>query len=686
LNISYACRKVAILSSLVLLICFSLVDLSIANEAKVIDFFKKQKISKEGSKISPVITKSLKLQNKLIELQSDNDPESKISNPFVKINEAGFVQVYLHLSHISDEVISVLLENEFNLEIVNNDLNMVQGWVSQSKIFDLSGLDFVTQITPPSYGITRQGSVITEGDPVLNSDDVREMFGIDGTGVKVGVISDGVDSLVASKATGDLPNDVTVLKPGNGDEGTAMLETIHDIAPGAELAFSEGFSTSMAFMKSIDDLINICNVDIIVDDVGFLLEPYFQDGVVAQKVEEAIASGVIFVSAAGNSADEHYQDLYVDEDLADDDFNFHDFGLASQGPSAISMPIVVGGTVFSPNNFIAVILQWNDPFGGSSNDYDLFLFDEEGTLLDSSTVIQDGTQDPIEVIVFDNNSAENKLVHLVIERFSGEQKILEMQFNGLISIEDFNVPGDSIYGHAAAKNNVTVGAVPVGNPDIIEPFSSLGPVSIFFNPVVQVTNSLNSSSPLITTSNNIPTEVRQKPDVVAPDFTNTSIDGFAPFAGTSVSAPHAAAVVALIIEAQDLAQSQVASLNNQFNKTSLLNDPIGIIDILKQNAVDLGAPGQDNIFGFGRVDALAAVQAVLPEGPVVPTPTPTPTPNPTPTPTPTVVTNNDDDSTSGCSLVENSNYSGIYSSLFILLVVLSTVFINRFHKTTKRNS
>ena len=275
MNITYGCGKVAILSSLALLICFSLVDLSIANEAKVIDFFKKQDISKQDSKISPVITKSLNLQNKLIELQSDNDPVSKISNPFVKINEAGFVQVYLHLSHISDEVISVLLENEFNLEIVNNDLNIVQGWVSQSKIFDLSDLDFVSKITPPSYGITRQGDVITEGDPVLNSDDVREMFGIDGTGVKVGVISDGVDSLVASKATGDLPNDVTVLEPGKGDEGTAMLETIHDIAPGAELAFYSGIYEVL--------LIDIYNVDII-RRLGLIFKGFAQKVVLGKDI------------------------------------------------------------------------------------------------------------------------------------------------------------------------------------------------------------------------------------------------------------------------------------------------------------------------------------------------------------------------------------------------------------------
>ena len=196
-------------------------------------------------------------------------------------------------------------------------------------------------------------------------------------------------------------------------------------------------------MQSIDYLIDI-RVDIIVDDRGFLLEPYFQDGVVAQKVEEAIASGVIFVTAAGNDADEHYQNLYVQNryfEFENNEFNLHDFGLASQGPSAISMPIVVGGTAFSPDNFIAVFLQWNDPFGGSSNDYDLFLFDEDRVQLASSTLTQNGTQNPIETVVFYNNSAQDKLVHLVIERVSGDEKILEMQFNGSFEYRTLMYPG-----------------------------------------------------------------------------------------------------------------------------------------------------------------------------------------------------------------------------------------------------
>jgi len=140
-------------------------------------------------------------------------------------------------------------------------------------------------------------------------------------------------------------------------------------------------------------------------------------------------------------------------------------------------------------------------------------------------------------------------------------------------------------------------------------------------------------------------------------------------------------VVALIIEAEAQAQSQVTSLNNQFNKTNLVNDPIGIINILKQNAVDLGAPGQDNIFGFGRVDALAAVQAVLPEGPPAMPPDdgdeiiiddPPPAFN--------------SSSSGGCSLISAGNFSGIYSNLLILLAVISIIAMRKVYKSINRCS
>ena len=45
----------------------------------------------------------------------------------------------------------------------------------------------------------------------------RAKFGVDGTGVKIGVLSDGVNSLAASQSSGNLPSNVTVL-PGQAGE------------------------------------------------------------------------------------------------------------------------------------------------------------------------------------------------------------------------------------------------------------------------------------------------------------------------------------------------------------------------------------------------------------------------------------------------------------------------------------
>ena len=70
-------------------------------------------------------------------------------------------------------------------------------------------------------------------------------FKVTGTGVTVGVLSDGVDSLAASIASGDLPADTRVLpgQEGDGDEGTAMMEIVHDLAPNAHLIFATAFTS-----------------------------------------------------------------------------------------------------------------------------------------------------------------------------------------------------------------------------------------------------------------------------------------------------------------------------------------------------------------------------------------------------------------------------------------------------------
>ena len=160
---------------------------------------------------------------------------------------------------------------------------------------------------------TGQGAVTSQADITHRAAVFRGLTGFNGTGVKVGVLSDGVAHLAAAQASGDLGS-VTVLpgQVGSGDEGTAMLELIHDIAPGAQLYFATAFTSITSFAQNIRDL-RTAGCDIIVDDVGYYVETPFQDGqgpgvmsptnagVVTQAVKDVTAAGAMYFSAAGNA-------------------------------------------------------------------------------------------------------------------------------------------------------------------------------------------------------------------------------------------------------------------------------------------------------------------------------------------------------------------------------------------------
>jgi hypothetical protein len=496
-----------------------------------------------------------------------------LSNPLVKVNDEGSIQTYIHVDTYGDEEKDLLEKHEAFIEITNEKLGIIQAWIPSNRISEVAELPFIRQITPPSYGTLRTGSVTTEGDAILTADVLRDQ-GFDGSGVEVGVISDGVDSRASAQATGDLPANVDIVtNAGSGDEGTAMLEIVHDLAPGAELSFCGGLTSSLAFIDCVEDL-GAAGMDIIVDDIGFFGEPYFEDGPVAQAVKGLLAS-VVYVSAAGNSAQTHYQNDFVGTNV----FGFedpgppvrslpeHNFGNAAGGSSDPTMDVLVGAGAT-----IVVVLQWNDPFGGSANDYDLLLVDEAETqVLTSSSASQDGNDDPIEALAFTNFLASTIRVKIVVVKFAGQDKLLKFfLLPGNILVEEFNVPGGSIFGHPAVDGVLATGAIDAsdsGNDDI-ESFSSLGPSAIFFPAQ----------------------ETRQKPDVTAIDgVTVTGAGGFpSPFFGTSAAAPHVAGVAAL--------------LKGGFTT------PLEIIDALKSSAVDLGNPGADNTFGAGRLDAFAAAQ------------------------------------------------------------------------------
>src|SRR5262249_43619449 len=266
--------------------------------------------------------------------------------------------------------------------------------------------------------------------------DLVRAQGLDGSGVVVGVISDGIDNLRAAQQSGDLP-DVNVpnggCRRGSGDEGTALLEIVHDVAPGAQLLFA-GPTDSFEMVQAVQCL-TAAGADVIVDDLGFFGEPYFQDGPVAAAVRSGVQAGVSYHSSAGNEAQQHLEQDFV----ATPNSTLHDFA-GGAGDNTNSVVVPAGGT-------LTCILQWNDPFGASANDYDLFLLDQNLRVVAVSNNPQVGAQDPIEAISVVNVGNSNAVANVVIDRFGqSAPRRLELFCLGASSLEHVT-PTGSIIGH-----------------------------------------------------------------------------------------------------------------------------------------------------------------------------------------------------------------------------------------------
>ena len=479
----------------------------------------------------------------------------------------GRVRVYVRLESVEEDTLARLRGAGVEVERTDRAGSRVPALVDARQLRDLAALPSVLAVRPAERGRLRTGSVTSQGDAASRADLVRGL-GYDGSGTVVGIISDGIDHAASAQATGDLPA-VTVpagasCHHGSGDEGTALLEIVHDLAPGAQLLFSEGATSSLVFIDSVHCL-TAAGAGVIADDIGYFDEPFFADGPLALAVRAAVQAGVSYHSAAGNEALEH-----VEQPFRASANGFHDF-LGGPVDQADDMTIPPGATLLC-------ILQWNDPFGGSANDYDLGIFDASLTqLLAASTNTQNGTQDPLEVAAVTNTSGSAELVKVAIEKFSGADRVLEMFcFDG---VAQQYVTDGSIVGQPALPEVVAVGAIDVNDPGLndVEPYSSLGPSQVYF--------------PAPAT--------RPKPDLAGFDgVTITNAGGFpacppsCTFFGTSAAAPHSAAVAALLL-----------SKNHSLT-------PAHIQDALRGGAVDIGPAGFDEAAGAGRLDALAAAALV----------------------------------------------------------------------------
>jgi Subtilase family len=439
----------------------------------------------------------------------------------------------------------------------------------------LPGVKAVLMAAPPVADI---GKATSQGTEVIRSDKANAQ-GSTGAGVTVGALSDSYDGALRPKTTarqdvrsGDLPgvdnpngflDPVVVLKdfPLFGlDEGRGMLQIVHDVAPGARLCFATANSTPTAFANNIRALADKggrCGADVIVDDILYLTEPMFSDGLIAQAVDEVVGGGASYFASAGNRASSQGYRA---------DFEKVSNSAARAGSNTVDLSLIpsartpggfhnfnpggatdIAQTVELPVTDNRIVFQWTDPFdaGGVTTDYDIYVFSANGnTLVASSDDDNVATDQPVELVTIPQ-AGTYQIVFARADSGAGAptaKTLRYVNFGEVIGGEYQPFYTPVTYGHNSAAGAVGTAAVAWYQSYIPEYFSSPGPSLIHFdadgNRLAEV-------------------EVREKPDLAAPDGGNTThfisdtdedTDNLPNFFGTSAAAPHAAAVAALVIE------------------------------------------------------------------------------------------------------------------------------------------
>ncbi|NNG01091.1 MAG: S8 family serine peptidase [Desulfobacteraceae bacterium] len=495
---------------------------------------------------------------------------------------------------------------------------MVSGTLPIEALAGLAQLKTL-QFARPAMAATQVGLVTSEGDPAMNADLAREESEVSGRGVTVGAMSDSYDCLGGAAddiATGDLPREsrITILDdsacPGS-DEGRAMMQLIRDVAPRSDQAFHTAFGGQADFAWGIIELAIQAGSDIIVDDVFYYAEPMFQDGIIAQAVDLAKTSGVAYFSSAGNggrNAWETEEGGFVSSGIPGIFGGMrHDF---DPGPGVDDLQSVLIGT-----GLTIFVFQWDEPFfsvsgaPGSASDMDIILYLPGGTFIGIGGYSFNIGGDAVEVFGV-RNSGPPAILEIGLELWEGpapnfmKYVVFDPRTDSIDDppssyVIDFPTDSGTNYGHSNAAGAAGVGAAFWRRtprfgvfPPMVEAFSSAGGTPILFD----------------TTGSRISPEIRLKPDFVAPDggittffgtrdtYGNVDPDG-TNFFGTSAAAPHAAAVAALMLEA-----------NRRLT-------PDDIFDILKDSAIDMDDPvtpyfdfGFDFGTGFGLIEAMEAVE------------------------------------------------------------------------------
>lgn len=478
-------------------------------------------------------------------------------------------------------------------------LCVVEGWIAPSALAQLAAVSGVTHVKAPSYArhiqrpalkstaASQSGSVI-DGNAItiMRADQFVKQAGGGGGGVTVGVQSSGVASLSTIQSRGELPN-VNVLtaaagaSPSTADEGTALLQEIHAIAPNAALAFCEP-QTFVQYTACLQQFVR-AGATIMVDDIVFFdQDPMSSAGTDAAGVTQFLSQNpnVAMFTAGGNDNGSYWEGTYTPVTVGSLNLPTITCPGSSQVDNYVNQfsPGADEILTITPTVPISVPLTfaWSDPPGQNSSKFDIYWTNPNATA--TGCVSTASATNAVITQTVTLYPGPNKL-YIASPDNSAAGKFLKLWVGGDgLTALSISTAGSFVSPQTFATGVISIGAVNgsdgVGNN--IEPFSSRGPITVVYPSAATI------AAPLL----------------VAPDgiYVDTAGTYFASeifpdgnFYGTSAAAPNAAAIATLIRGAfPGLTVPQLLSA-------------------LESGATQLGTAVPDSTFGYGRIDAMGAL-------------------------------------------------------------------------------
>ena len=505
------------------------------------------------------------------------------------------------------EITKVAIEN-LGIEIKATAGRKISAWVSLNQLEALSNLQEVRWVKGVSQtsAFSNIGSAETTSVEQDGFANIFETYGILGEGVTIGVISTSYNNANGEAAginSGDLPGPgnpngftkpVIILDESDvsDDEGRALIEIMHDLAPAADYVYATGFNGVVSYADNVQNLVD-AGVDLIVSDINYFDSPFYLDGVVARAFDAAYLQGVPVIQAAGNLRTNAYESQFRNSGTFYRNEIAHDF---DPGPG-----LDITQTISIPNGNAKIALQWDDSWFsqggvGTNTDFSVHFLNEAGEYL--ATVSDDNLQsgDPSQFVSI--TDLEITTLQMIFTKKVGpDPNLIKYLATANVSIDEWATNSPTILGDFNSEFLISVGGNAQSNPTQRYFFSSLGGAQLLFD-----VEGNRLAEPII----------RNLPTLTATQGTNTTFfgftnaiddvegDGLPNFYGTSASAAHVAGLVALMLEC-----------NSAYT-------PAEIEELLVDTARDFEAPGFDFFTGNGYWNPEQVLENCVNENPIDP--------------------------------------------------------------------